>query len=80
LKVAYALAMIFPMTAVAKIKQAVQRLPRADYRKFRRWFEAQEDRVWDREIARDAKAGKFDRLVEESVAEYQAGKTTKTSR
>jgi hypothetical protein len=67
----------FIMTTVAKIKQAVKHLPSTDYRKFRRWFEAQDERTWDRQIERDSKGGKFDRLIAEAQSEFRAGVTRK---
>ena len=65
------------MTTVAKIKHAVKHLPSTDYRKFRRWFEAQDERAWDRQIERDSKAGKFDRLIAQAQDEFRTGATRK---
>ena len=44
-------------------------------RGFRVWFESFDAAEWDRQIEGDAAAGKLDRLAEEALAEYRAGRT-----
>jgi hypothetical protein len=63
------------MTTVDDIERAVARLPPEDLAAFRAWFEAFDAERFDERIARDAAAGKLDRLAEEALAAHRAGKS-----
>ena len=41
------------MTTVAEISGAVQRLPKRELARFRKWFAAYDAAVWDRQLAAD---------------------------
>jgi hypothetical protein len=58
---------------VEDIEKAVAQLPPDELARFRAWFEAFEADRFDRKIARDARAGKLDRLADEALAEFRAG-------
>ena len=63
------------MSTVAEIKTAFERLPEKDARELADWVqEVMEDR-WDRQIEDDIAAGKLDRLAEQAMAHYRAGRT-----
>ncbi len=42
---------------------------------FRRWFNEYDSVEWDKQVERDAAAGKFDRLAEKALADHKEGRT-----
>lgn len=63
------------MTTLEDIEKAIADLPREQLKKFRAWFEQFEAAHFDQAIERDAKTGKLDRLAEEALADFRAGRT-----
>jgi hypothetical protein len=63
------------MTTLEDIEKAIADLPREQLKKFRTWFEQFEAAHFDQAIERDAKTGKLDRLAEEALADFRAGRT-----
>jgi len=63
------------MTTVAEISGAVQRLPKRELARFRKWFAEYDAAVWDRQLAADAGAGKLDALIREAQRNHRAGRT-----
>jgi hypothetical protein len=62
------------MSTVAEIKAAFEQLPEAEAWKLADWIhEVMEDR-WDRQIEDDIAAGKLDKLAEQALTHYQAGR------
>jgi hypothetical protein len=59
---------------VKDIEKAVAKLAPDEFTKFRTWFEAFEADRFDRKVERDAKGGKLDRLADEALAEFRAGR------
>ena len=57
------------------IKDAVRQLTPEKLAEFREWFAEFDAQLWDRQIERDAAAGKLDALAEEALAEHRAGLT-----
>lgn len=64
------------MSTVEEIKQAVQKLSLEQRAEFAKWFNDWEDDDWDREIERDVKAGKLDKLLQQVDADIEAGRLT----
>lgn len=62
------------MSKVEKIEQAIASLSTQELAQLRRWFRDFDAKAWDRQIEEDARAGKLDRLAEEAIRSYQAGK------
>jgi hypothetical protein len=62
------------MTTIEDLEKAVAELPPDQLLQFRAWFEAFEAARFDQDIERDAEAGKLDRLAEQAVADYRAGR------
>ncbi|HXQ40140.1 MAG TPA: hypothetical protein VN821_02665 [Candidatus Udaeobacter sp.] len=62
------------MATVEDIEKAVAELPPEQLRKFRAWFAEFEAARFDQAIERDAKAGRLDRLAEQALADYRAGR------
>jgi hypothetical protein len=62
------------MTTLEDLEKAVIELPADQLAKFRAWFEEFEAARFDQKIGRDAKAGKLDRLADEALADFRAGR------
>lgn len=65
------------MTKVQALESEVQNLTSEELAEFRSWFADYDGEVWDRQIESDSKAGKFDQLSAEALAEFERGETTK---
>jgi hypothetical protein len=64
------------MTKLEALQRDVESLTRKELRSFRAWFTEYDWQLWDREIEADSKAGKFDQLSAEALAEFDRGETT----
>ena len=62
------------MTTLEDIEKAIAELPVEQLKRFRAWFEQFEAERFDQAIERDAKAGKLDRLAEEALEDFHAGR------
>jgi hypothetical protein len=62
------------MKDLEELEQRIQNLPAEDLAKFRDWFMEFDQRLWDRQIEADSKAGKLHGLISEALADYKAGK------
>jgi len=65
----------YSIMSVDELEKAVAALPPEKLAKFRAWFEEFAVDEWDRQIERDAKAGKLDKLAEEALADHRAGRS-----
>lgn len=63
------------MTKVQKLEREVKELTASELAAFRRWFNEYDSVEWDKQIERDAAAGKFDRLAEKALADHKEGRT-----
>ena len=61
------------MTTIERLEEQVKSLSEDDLTEFRRWFLEWDNDEWDRQIERDATAGKLDALASAALAEYMAG-------
>ena len=61
------------MSSVAEIEQAIAKLSRDQFAELERWFDAERNRKWDRQIEDDAKSGRlheaYERLRSENPGE-----------
>jgi hypothetical protein len=62
------------MSTVLEIEQAVTRLSEQDLEKFREWFAEYDGRLWDEQFERAAISGRLDKLANQAVADFRAGK------
>ncbi len=62
------------MATVEAIEREITQLTQKELIEFRRWFVAFDADVWDAQIEADAASGKLDKLAEEALEEYTAGK------
>ena len=63
------------MSVVETIERQVQQLGLKELAQFRDWFFEFEADAWDRQIERDAKAGKIDALARKALEDHAAGRT-----
>ena len=59
------------MSSVAEIEQAIAKLPPGEFVQLERWFDAERNRKWDRELEEDAQSGKLRELYERLQTENQ---------
>jgi hypothetical protein len=64
-----------PMSKIEKIERDVQALSPEELAQFRAWFLEYDWAVWDRQIERDAEAGRLDDLAAKALRDHEAGKT-----
>jgi hypothetical protein len=64
------------MGKIEKIEQDVQALSPEELAQFRAWFLEYDWAFWDRQIERDAQAGRLDDLAARALRDHAAGKTT----
>jgi hypothetical protein len=62
------------MQTVQEIKRAISRLPQEELARFREWFDEFDAKVWDKQFEADVKSGKLDKLADQAVADFRAGK------
>ncbi len=62
------------MRTVEDIEQALAELPPDKLAEFRAWFETFDAARFDESIERDAKAGRLDRLAEQALTDFRAGR------
>jgi hypothetical protein len=65
------------MSELEELEKRIRNLPPEELAKFRAWFVEFDHVMWDRQIESDAKSGKLDRLMNEALADYKAGKARK---
>jgi hypothetical protein len=62
------------MMSILELEQAVTQLPPKDLARFREWFDEFDAQVWDKQFETDAKSGKLDKIAEQALNDYRAGK------
>jgi hypothetical protein len=59
------------VSSVAEIEQAIAKLPAGEFVQLERWFDAERNRKWDRQMEEDAQSGKLRELYERLLSENQ---------
>ena len=62
------------MSEVEQLEQRIKKLSQQDLAEFRTWFVEFDAGVWDAQIEADSRAGKLDKLINEGLTDYKAGK------
>ena len=65
------------MSKVEQLEQQIQQLSPSEFAELREWLLEQDWEQWDREIERDAAAGKLDQIFAEAREAHRQGKSTK---
>jgi hypothetical protein len=52
------------MSSVAEIEEAIAKLPPGEFVQLERWFDAERNRKWDRQMEEDAQSGKLRELYQ----------------
>ena len=63
------------MSSVEEIEHAIANLSSREFGELERWFDAERNRLWDRQIEADSASGKLDFLLREVEADIAGGKT-----
>ena len=62
------------MASVDQIEKAILELPPQELRKLSAWIAELDQERWDDQLAQDVAAGKLDRLAEEAIRDFRAGR------
>jgi hypothetical protein len=62
------------MTTVEDIERAISELPPDQFARLRAWLEDFEATRFDQRIEQDAKADRLDRLADQAIADFRAGR------
>ena len=62
------------MSTLQEIEEAIEKLPIQQFWQLAEWLDERKSAAWDRQIEKDAKNGKLNRVAEEAVREYRAGR------
>lgn len=63
------------MSTVQEIEAAITRLSPEGFAHVRNWMLAQDNQLWDKQIAADSAAGRHEHLVKEIEEDIAAGRT-----
>ncbi len=59
---------------IQEIETAITRLDPADLAELAAWFDEYQAQLWDKQIALDAQAGRFEPLVRRAREQFEAGR------
>lgn len=65
------------MSTVQEIESAITQLKPKEIHAVADWLLEYREKLWDRKIAADARAGKLDSLIKKAKAGHRAGKATR---
>lgn len=63
------------MSRVETIEKEIEALSSEELVNFRRWFHEFDAAAWDRQLEKDARAGKLDALADEALRDHRVGKS-----
>lgn len=65
----------FDMNKLEQIEKSISELNSDELEAFSGWFDAFQAARWDKQIERDDKGGKLDRLADSALTDFRAGRT-----
>ncbi|WP_456324916.1 hypothetical protein [Desulfonauticus submarinus] len=57
-----------------EVIENIKKLSAKDLKILLEWIEDYEQKLWDQEFERDVRLGKLDKLAEQAIKDFQAGK------
>jgi hypothetical protein len=63
------------MGKIELLEKQIRELSSEELAELRQWFAEFDAELWDRQMEADVKAGRLDRLAEEALQEFAAGRT-----
>lgn len=63
------------MAKVEELEKEIQKLDHSEIATFRKWFSGFDSDEWDRQIEKDIRFGKLDKLAEKSLTAHHAGRS-----
>ena len=63
------------MSTVQEIETAIQKLKPQEIREVADWLQELREELWDQQIDADVSAGRLDKLAEQALEDYRAGRT-----
>jgi hypothetical protein len=64
------------MSTVEEVESAVSGMSPEELSRFRKWFQQFDADSWDRQFEEDVAAGRLDRLADQAIEDYRAGRCT----
>ena len=62
------------MSTIQEIEVAISKLKPDEVEQVANWLEQFREEAWDRQIEKDAKAGRLDKMIAKAKADVRAGK------
>lgn len=62
------------MSKIEQIEREIQELTPEELAVFRKWFLEFDAVVWDRQIKKDARAGRLDTLADKAIKDFKSGR------
>jgi hypothetical protein len=62
------------MLTLDQIEASIRQLPAEEFRRLSEWIQQFDQERWDEQFAQDVASGKLDRLAEEAIRDFKAGK------
>jgi len=63
--------------SVEELEKVVTKLSPDELARFRAWLDSFDADQWDRQIEADVKAGKWDKIADQAIADHKAGQARK---
>ncbi|MCH7224942.1 hypothetical protein [Haloferula sp. A504] len=63
------------MGTLQEIEEAIDRLPKDQVFALGEWLQRRIDAQWDQQLEDDVEAGRLNKVAEEALSEYRAGKS-----
>jgi hypothetical protein len=61
------------MSTLEQIEAAILTLPSDEFQRLKKWLSDIDYQYWDEKLQQDIESGKLDFLLEEAIAEFNAG-------
>ncbi len=62
------------MITLKEIESVIKNLSKVDLSEFRAWFEEFDAKTWDKQFEEDTSSGKLDKLDNQAISDFKAGR------